>query len=100
MGIILKQKNENNKEFLCIVSNVGRQKLTLEKFFISSLGLYYTTINLVELHSIVSPKLKGSRSQKLNDLKNLIIWHDRLGHPGSTILKKIVDNSNGHNLAN
>ena len=45
--------------------------------------------------------LKGaSGSQKLNDPENLIIWHDRLGHPGSTMLKKIVDNSNGHTLEN
>ena len=48
MGILIETKNEGNKEFLCIVSNVGSQKLTLEKFSIFLLGLYYTKINIVE----------------------------------------------------
>ena len=57
MSIILK-KNEGNTEFLCIVSNVGSQKLALEKFSIFSLRLYYTTINFAESHAIISQKFK------------------------------------------
>ena len=73
---------------------------TLEKLSIFLLGLYYTTITSVESHAIISQKLKTSGSQKLNDPKNLILWHDHLGHLGPTMLKKIVDNSNGHTLVN
>ena len=39
-------------------------------------------------------------SQKLTDTKKLILWHDRLGHPGSTMMRKIAKNSNGHDLPN
>ena len=97
-GYHIETKNEGNEEFLCVISYVGSQKLTLEKFSILSLGLYYTTIEIVESHAIMNQKFKGS--QKLHDSNNLLLWHDRLGHPGSTMLKKIVDNSNGHTLAN
>ena len=29
---------------------------------------------------------------KLSDPKTLMLWHNRLGHPGATILRKIIDN--------
>ena len=34
------------------------------------------------------------------DPTNFIIWHDRLGHPGSTMMRRIIENSNGHPLKN
>ena len=39
-------------------------------------------------------------SQKLSDLKTLKLWNDRLGHLGSTMLMKIVDNSFERSLEN
>ena len=36
--------------------------------------------------------------QKFIDTNNLIIWHDRLGHPGSIMMRRIIENSNGHPL--
>ena len=73
------KNNKGNKEFLCTISNVGSQNLTLEKFSFS-LGLYCTTINIVESHVVISQKLKGNRNQKLNDPKNLTLWHELLSH--------------------
>jgi hypothetical protein len=29
-----------------------------------------------------------------------MLWHDRLGHPGSTMMRRIITNSNGHPLLN
>lgn len=36
--------------------------------------------------------------EKNNDLILCTIWHDRLGHPGQTMFKRIIDNSCGHTL--
>ena len=30
--------------------------------------------------------------------KDYMLWHDRLGHPGSTMMRTIIANSNGHPL--
>ena len=32
------------------------------------------------------------------DTEILTLWHDRLGHPGLIILKRIIKNSHGHTL--
>ena len=39
-------------------------------------------------------------SPKLSYPKTLMLWHDRLGHPGDTLLEKLFDNSFGHSLKN
>ena len=38
--------------------------------------------------------------KKIWNPSNFIIWHDRLGHPGSTMMRRIIENSNGHTLKN
>lgn len=91
-GYHIETCNEGNKEFLCITSSVGSQKLTLEKLPTLSMGLYHTTINVVESHTVMS--------RKLNDPYNFILWHDRLGHPGSNMLRRIINNLYGHSLSN
>ncbi|KAM1731967.1 hypothetical protein ACFX11_017779 [Malus domestica] len=37
-------------------------------------------------------------NQKFIDSKVYMIWHDRLGHPGCTMMRRITTNSNGHPL--
>ena len=37
---------------------------------------------------------------KFNVAKEFIVWHDRLGHPGSIMMRRIIENSNGHKLKN
>ena len=55
-----------------------------------SCGLYQTTIRPIESHAIIN--------QKFNDSKAFILWHERLGHPGFSMMRRIVTNSNGHPL--
>ncbi|KAM1281896.1 hypothetical protein ACFX1X_022867 [Malus domestica] len=37
-------------------------------------------------------------NQKFIDSKVYMLWHDRLGYPGSTMIRRIITNSNGHPL--
>ena len=55
-----------------------------------SSGLYYTYIRTIESHTVMN--------QKFIDSKVYMLWHDRLGHPGSTMILRIITNSNGHPL--
>ncbi|CAL8992336.1 unnamed protein product [Prunus brigantina] len=78
-------KNEENMEYLCITSS-DTQKRTLEKLCALSSGLYYTTIRTIEAHSVMDQK----SSIDSNTFK---LWHDRLGHLGSTMMRRIITNS-------
>ena len=71
---------------------VSRQKLIVEKLLAFSSGLYYTTITTIELNMVMS--------QKLSHPNIFMLWHDRLGHPGSTMMRRIIENSHGHPLKN
>ncbi|XP_021820574.1 uncharacterized protein LOC110762278 [Prunus avium] len=88
-GYHVETKNEKNMEYLCIISN-DIQKRILEKLCALSSGLYYTTIRTIEAHSVMDQKSIDSNTFKL--------WHDRLGHPGSTMMRRIITNSKGHPL--
>ena len=67
-------------------------KQLIEKLPSYKSGLYYTFINPVESYMVVN--------KKLEDPTNFMMWHDRLGHPGSTMMRRIIENSNGHPLKN
>ena len=64
----------------------------LEKLPTLSSGLYYAEISTIEAHSIVN--------QKFTDINIFVLWHDRIGHPGSIMLKRIIKHSKGHPLKN
>ena len=64
----------------------------MEKLRALSYGLYYTLIRGVKVHAVMN--------QKSSDPKIFMLWHDRLGHPGSTMMHKIIENSHGHPLKN
>ena len=68
------------------------KKHILEKLHAFASGLYCTKIGAVESNAIIN--------QKFMDRENFIIWHDRLGHPGSIMMRKIIENSCGHSLKN
>ena len=71
---------------------VSSQKLVVEKLPAFSSGLYYITITTIELNMVMS--------QKLSHLNIFMIWHDRLGHPGSIMMRRIIEHSHGHPLKN
>ena len=78
--------NYNGDEYLLIT----RKKQILEQLISSSYGLYQITIRPLESHVVMN--------QKLNDPKAFLLWHERLGHLGFSMMHRIVQNSNGHPL--
>ena len=52
------------------------------KIFGLSSGLYQTTIRTIETNLVLN--------QKFNDPKTFMLWHDRLGHPRSIMMRRIV----------
>lgn len=87
-GYHIETTNEANKEYLCITSVVSGKKQVLEKLPSLSSGLYHTI--LIESHVVSHPKTSDPGVFKL--------WHDRLGHPGSTMMRRVIENSYGHPL--
>jgi hypothetical protein len=84
--------NDNDIEYLYIVSNVSTGKQILEKLFVLSLGLYYTSFGTIEVNAIMN--------QKFNKPTNFIIWHDRLGHPRLIMIRRIIENLHNHPFKN
>ena len=76
----------NGNEYLLITG----QKKILEQLIYSSYGLYQTTIRPLESHAVMN--------QKFNDLKEFLLWHERLGHLRLSMMRRIVQNSNGYPL--
>ena len=89
-GYHVESMNGDNKECLYITSSVFGKKRVVEKISAYSSRLYHTTIKSIESYVIVN--------QKFNDPKNFIIWHDRLGYLGSSMMRRIIHNSHGHPL--
>ena len=84
MDILLKQIMKEIKNILR--HNLSR-KCILEKLSSFSCGLYYTNISTIETHTIVN--------QKFTNQNEFIVWHNRLGHPGYIMMRKIIKNSCG-----
>jgi len=81
-GYHLETVNEQNKEFLCITSYKMGQKTIHEKLEASSMGLYYVPIRAIESYATMPWKLVNP------DVFGL--WHDCLGHPGATMMQRIL----------
>ena len=91
-GYHIETMNDGNKECLYMTSIVSGKKLVVETLLAFSTGLYHTTIKLIKSYVIVN--------QKFNDPKTFVLWNDRLGHLGSLMMRKIIENSQGHELKN
>ena len=91
-GYHIETMNKGNKECLYITSVVYGKKLIVEKLSAFSFGLYHMTIKPIESYVVMN--------QKYNDLKTFILWHDRLGHPRSSMRRRIIEHSHGHPLTN
>ena len=75
--------NEDNVKYLYITSIISGQKLIIEKLPVFSFGLYHTTIKPIESNVVVN--------QKFNDPKVFVLWHDKLGHLGSSMICRIIE---------
>jgi hypothetical protein len=91
-GYHVETTNEGSAEYLYITSIISGQKLILEKLLSFSSGLYYTIIRTIESHVVMH--------QKCSNPKMFILWHDRLGHLGTIMIRRIIENSHGHPLKN
>ena len=69
-----------------------RRHVLLKKFSALASGLYWTKISAIEAHSVVNRKVTDSNTFEL--------WHDRLKHLGSIMMRRIIENSSGHSLKN
>ena len=91
-GYHIETMNDGNRECLYITSIVYGKKLIVETLSTSSIGLYHTTIKPIESYIVVN--------QTFNDPKTFVLWHDKLCHLGSSMMRMIIENSQEHELRN
>ena len=89
-GYHIETMNRDVNEYLLITSVISGKKCILEQLPSLSCWLYQTTIKSIESYAIMN--------QKFNDSNAFLLWHERLGHPGISMMCRIVQNSNGHPL--
>ena len=90
-GYHIETMNED-VEYFYITSIISSQKLIMEKLPVFSSRLYHTTIKPIESYVVVN--------QKFKDPKVFVLWYDRLGHPRSSMIRRIIEQSHGHPLKN
>ncbi|KAM0976790.1 hypothetical protein PS2_019385 [Malus domestica] len=81
---------DNGSEFLRITSYEYGQKRIHEKLEHLPSGLYITTIRGIEAHNVIGPMPEFQDT--------LLLWHDRLRHPGHDMMHRILKSSHGHKL--
>nr|KYP45712.1 hypothetical protein KK1_032711 [Cajanus cajan] len=86
----IETNNEEYVEYLYVTKLHLNKNEVLKKLFAFSYGLYCTYINTVETHTIVNYKFTNQNKFE--------VWHDRLGHPKTITMRKIIENSCGHLL--
>jgi hypothetical protein len=85
--------NDNGKECLKLADSSGIIK---EEFCITNNNLYYTTIHRTSANKDNNDIESLQAYIPLNN--NFSLWHDRLGHPGIHMLKKLIKSTDGINL--
>ena len=91
-GYHLETNEINEDEYLYVTRQKDGSKTILERFKGLPSGLYHTYIQPVEANMIMH--------QKCHSLLKFKLWHNRLGHPGSAMMHRIMSQSSGHNLKN
>ena len=88
-GFHIETHEDNKEEYLLFTKDDGYGKKVHEKIPSLSSGLYYTYIKPVEhvAYKVIFQNVNAFQT-----------WHDRLGHPGIGMMRKITSNSIGHNL--
>ena len=80
--------NHDENEYLLITSIISGKKRILEQLPSLSCGLYQTTNRSIESYVVMN--------QKFNDSNAFLLWHERLGHPRISMMRRIVQKSNGN----
>ena len=91
-GYHLETMTTDQKEYLCLTTEKHGKKHIHEKLPAYSSGLYHINIRPVEVNLI--------SNQKLDNKILLNLWHDRLGHPTTGMMQRIIANSTGHSIKN
>ena len=81
-GYHIETMNHDENEYLLITSIISGQNCILEQLSSLSYGLYQTTIRSIESYVVMN--------QKFNDSNAFLLWHERLGHPGISMMRRIV----------
>jgi peptide/histidine transporter 3/4 len=89
-GIHVETHEENNEQFLLLTKDTGYGKQTLERVPSFPSGLYYTYIKPVPhvAYKVIFHNVDAFKT-----------WHERLGHPGIGMMRKIMSNSSGHGMS-
>jgi hypothetical protein len=83
---------KTKKIYLYIISCISSQKLVLGKLFAFFSRIYYMIMKSIEINVMIH--------QKCSDPKIFMLWHDRLRHSGSIMMRWIIKNLHGHPLKN
>jgi hypothetical protein len=88
-GIHVETHVENKEEFLILTKLTGYGKQICEKIPSLDSGLYCTYIKPINhvTYKVIFQNVDAFK-----------IWHDRLGHRGIWMMRKIISNSIGHDL--
>jgi hypothetical protein len=88
-GIHVETYEENKEEYLLLTKPTEYGKQICEKILTLESGLYYTYIKPIEhvAYKVIFQNVDAFQ-----------IWHDRLGHLGIGMMRKIITNSIGHDL--
>ena len=78
-GYHIETMNDGNKEYLYITSLIYGKMIIVEKLPALSSRLYHTTIKSIESYVVVN--------QKFNDPNIFNLWHERLSHLGSSMMR-------------
>lgn len=86
----METNDDDGEERLIITKKIGDNKKIVESFPSMSHGLYYSYIKAIQKHVTMHTVFRNNVAYR--------IWHDRLGHPGLSMMKRISISSIGHNL--
>jgi hypothetical protein len=88
-GFHIETHEDNKEEYLLFTKDIGYGKQIFKKIPSLSSGLYYIYIKPVAhvAYKVIFQNVDAFQT-----------WHDRLGHPGIGMMRKITCNFNGHDL--
>jgi hypothetical protein len=90
-GFHVETEIEQGAEYLLITKFDGYQKQVVEKLPSLPSGLYYTYIKPTDGYVTMKAIFRNMESFR--------IWHDRLGHPRLSMMRRIINNFAGHDVS-